>query len=87
MILQDMNAAQARIAALEAQLAETAAKLERAKHRKATLKVSAAGGVSLYGLGKWPVTLYASQWERVLGMKQEILDFISDNQALLSTKD
>ena len=36
------------------------------KPRKLTLKVSAKGAVSVYGMGKWPVTLYAGQWERLL---------------------
>lgn len=51
-----------------------------------TLKVSAKGAVSLYGLGQWPVTLYGEQWDRVLGMADDIRTFIDTNKAHLSTK-
>jgi hypothetical protein len=70
----------ARIAQLEAalQAKETTAKL--------TLKVGEKGGVSLYGLGRWPVTLYKSQWLRLLVHADTIRQFISDNDGRLSEK-
>lgn len=52
-----------------------------------TLKVSAKGAVSVYGMGKWPVTLYAGQWERLLAKSAEILDFCVDHADELHTKD
>lgn len=54
--------------------------------RKLTCKVSAKGAVSLYGMGRWPVTLYAEQWQRVLGEADAIRAFIKANAASLSTK-
>ena len=57
-------------------------------HRALTLKVSEKGGVSVYGLGRFPVTLYAASWERLLDAAQAktILDFIATNAALVSRK-
>lgn len=47
---------------------------------KITVKVARSGAVSLYGLGRWPVTLYAEQWERVLADGGKfILDYIASN--------
>jgi hypothetical protein len=51
------------------------------------LKVSEKGGVSLYGLGRFPVTLYAEQWQKLLGEVENIKKFLEDNKALLKTKD
>ena len=48
--------------------------------------VSQKGGVSVYGLGRFPVTLYKEQWLRLLDKKEEILDFIKENDAQLKTK-
>jgi len=50
------------------------------------MKVSEKGGVSVYGLGRFPVTLYQEQWRKLLDMKDEIVKFIEDNQGSLSTK-
>jgi hypothetical protein len=52
-----------------------------------SLKVSEKGGVSVYGLGRFPVTLYKEQWNKVLGMKDEIEKFMHDNAHLLKTKE
>lgn len=51
------------------------------------IKVSPKGAISVYGLGKWPVTLYAGQWQRLLDMKEKILQFIETNKSLLKTKE
>ncbi len=51
------------------------------------LKVSEKGGVSVYGLGRFPVTLYREQWEKLLAMADEIREFIAQNQARLKTKE
>lgn len=69
---------EARIAELEAQA--------KARRPKPSLKVSAKGGVSLYGLGRWPVTLYREGWETVLSMTDQIRTFIDANASQLSTK-
>lgn len=60
--------------------------LKRAQQRGATLKVSEKGGVSVYGLGRFPVTLYKEQWIRLLDMADEIRAFIRDNEARLKVK-
>jgi hypothetical protein len=50
------------------------------------LKVSEKGGVSVYGMGRFPVTLYKEQWLRLLDMADEIRAFIADNEAELKSK-
>jgi len=54
---------------------------------RSTLKVSDKGGVSVYGLGRFPVTLYKEQWLKLLAMADEIRAFIRDNEARLKTKE
>jgi len=51
-----------------------------------SLKVSEKGGVSVYGLGRFPVTLYKEQWTKLLDMADEIRTFIADNEAKLKSK-
>ena len=51
------------------------------------LKVSEKGGVSVYGLGRFPVTLYKEQWLRLLDMTDEIRIFIRQNESRLKTKE
>jgi hypothetical protein len=50
-------------------------------------KVSEKGGLSVYGLGRFPVTLYREQWEKLLGMADEIRTFIQENDAALKKKE
>lgn len=50
-------------------------------------KVSQKGALSVYGLGRFPVTLYKGQWTRLLEKKDEILEFIQENDDQLHTKD
>jgi hypothetical protein len=54
--------------------------------RAISLKVSEKGGVSLYGLGRFPVTLYKEQWARLLDMADEIRAFLKDNDSKLKAK-
>ena len=68
----------ARIAQLEA--------AAKATERKLTLKVSEKGALSLYGMGRFPVTLYRGQWERLLAAKPDIEAFIKANDTLLAVK-
>ena len=51
-----------------------------------SLKVSPKGAVSVYGMGRFPVSLYAEQWARVLGKKKTILAFIEANKSQLKFK-
>jgi len=50
------------------------------------LKVSEKGGVSVYGMGRFPVTLYKEQWLKLLDMSDDIRAFIAANEAELKTK-
>jgi hypothetical protein len=54
---------------------------------RAALKVSDKGGVSVYGMGRFPVTLYKEQWLKLLGMADEIREFIRVHDAELKSKD
>ena len=55
--------------------------------RGLSLKVSEKVAVSLYGVGRFPVTLYKEQWIKILGMKDEIEAFLNNNAHLLKTKE
>jgi hypothetical protein len=52
-----------------------------------SLKVSEKGALSVYGLGRFPVTLYREQWEKLLAMADQIRQFIQDNTHLLKKKE
>ena len=56
-------------------------------NQKLTLKVSEKGGLSVYGLGRFPVTLYLGQWLRLIAAVDEIKAFIEKNRAKLAVKD
>jgi hypothetical protein len=74
---------------LKAELERLREENERLKNRTTrgvSLKVSEKGGVSVYGLGRFPVTLYKEQWARLLDMADDIRAFIKDNDAKLKTK-
>jgi len=62
-------------------------KLKKASDKSLTLKVSPKGGVSVYGLGRFPVTLYKEQWLKLLDLVDEIRTFIKENDSKLKTKD
>jgi hypothetical protein len=76
---------------------ELKAEIERLRAENASLKargskgvsfkVSEKGGVSVYGLGRFPVTLYQEQWLKLLGMADEIRAFIQENEAKLKKKE
>ncbi len=61
-------------------------RLRRTTSRGITLRVSEKGGVSMYGLGRFPVTLYKEQWLKLLEMANEVRAFIRENEASLKTK-
>lgn len=73
-------------AKLEALQAENAA-LKAKKIRPLSMKVSPKGGLSVYGLGRFPVTLYRQQWDRLLGYADQINAFIAENEGELKTKE
>ena len=51
------------------------------------MKVSEKGAVSIYGMGRFPVTLYKEQWLKLLDMSDDIRAFIAANDAQLKAKD
>ena len=61
--------------------------LKARAQRGGHLRVSDKGGVSVYGLGRFPVTLYKEQWRRLLDMADEIRAFIRDHESELKSKD
>lgn len=61
-------------------------RLKKAQTRGVTLKVSEKGALSVYGMGRFPVTLYKEQWIKLLDMADDIRAFIRDNDASLKTK-
>jgi hypothetical protein len=52
-----------------------------------SLKVSEKGALSVYGMGRFPVTLYREQWEKLLAMSDQIRDFIKANDQTLKKKE
>ncbi len=60
--------------------------LKKRSEKGLSLKVSQKGGVSVYGLGRFPVTLYKEQWEKLLDMSDDIRAFIKENEPQLKTK-
>jgi hypothetical protein len=74
---------------LQAQIEKLKAENEALKNRGAkgiSMKVSEKGGLSVYGLGRFPVTLYVEQWTRLLDMAEDIRGFIRENDAKLKKK-
>lgn len=55
--------------------------------KRLTMKVSDKGALSVYGLGRFPVTLYRGQWERLFTAIPDMKAFMAQNAALLATKD
>jgi hypothetical protein len=60
--------------------------LKQKASRPSGLKVSEKGAVSVYGLGRFPVTLYKEQWTKLLDMADDIRGFIKENESKLKTK-
>jgi hypothetical protein len=72
---------------------EMKTELERLKAQKEkrtgelSFKVSEKGAVSVYGLGRFPVTLYQEQWTRLLGVAEDLKEFIKQNSSKLKVKE
>ena len=62
-------------------------RLHDAGQRALTMKVSEKGALSVYGLGRFPVTLYHEQWTKLLGMKEDMTLFIAENMDKLKSKE
>jgi hypothetical protein len=61
--------------------------LKRPSRGQISVRVSEKGGVSVYGLGRFPVTLYKEQWEKLLAATEQIKVFIQENDHLLKKKE
>lgn len=61
--------------------------LKKTSSKGLSMKVSEKGGLSVYGLGRFPVTLYKEQWRKLLDMKDDINAFIAANEEALKTKE
>ena len=83
MILEGNHELLAQINALKAENA----RLKVQANGKHKMKVAeASGGLSIYGFGRWPVTLYKAQWLTLLDMADQIKTFINDHDSELSNK-
>ena len=60
--------------------------LKRGAAKGVSLKVSEKGGVSVYGLGRFPITLYKEQWTKLLDMADDIRAFITAHEGELKSK-
>lgn len=72
---------------LEKLRAENAALKDKKKPGTLSMKVSEKGALSVYGMGRFPVTLYKEQWLKLMGIAEEIKSFIKENDSKLKTKD
>jgi hypothetical protein len=72
-------------AELERLRAENAA-LKTSQAKGISMKVSEKGGLSIYGLGRFPITLYKEQWTKLLDMAEDIRTFLRDHDADLKAK-
>jgi hypothetical protein len=70
----------------QAELLEIIANMRKASSSKLTLKVSEKGALSVYGMGRWPITLYRAQWERLFANREAIEAFIAANADHLAAK-
>ncbi|HEY7166185.1 MAG TPA: hypothetical protein VIB79_16560 [Candidatus Binatia bacterium] len=76
-----------KLARLEAENKALKAQMEERRTGQLRLKVSEKGGLSVYGLGRFPVTLYKEQWMRLLDHADEIRSFLKDNDSQLKAKE
>jgi hypothetical protein len=75
-----------KLARLEAENKALREQVEQRAPAQLRLKVSEKGGVSVYGLGRFPVTLYKEQWIRLLDYADAIKSFLKENDQRLKTK-
>ena len=72
---------------LMARIAELEKKAEGRKKGALEFRVGEKGGVSVYGLGRFPVTLYYEQWIRLLDASKELREFLEENKSRLKLKE
>ena len=71
---------------LKAKLAELEKEVQGRKRGALQFKVSEKGGVSVYGLGRFPVTLYYEQWMRLLEQVDQLREFLEANKSAMKLK-
>jgi hypothetical protein len=76
----------------KAEIERLRAENESLKNKKSTegslsMKVSEKGALSIYGMGRFPVTLYKEQWLKLLGIADQIKTYIEENDSRLKTKE
>jgi hypothetical protein len=79
--------AEEKLARLEAENKVLREQMDQRKPGQLRLKVSEKGALSVYGLGRFPVTLYKEQWRRLLDISDEMKAFLKDNDHLLKGKE
>jgi hypothetical protein len=77
---------------MKSELERLRAENEALKNKKSnsgtlSMKVSEKGALSVYGMGRFPVTLYKEQWLKLLSITDDLKKFIKDNDSLLKTKE
>ena len=78
--------AEEKLARLEAENRALREQMDRRRPGELRLKISEKGGLSVYGLGRFPVTLYKEQWSRLLSHASEIQQFLKDHDQELKAK-
>jgi len=71
---------------LKARLAELEKQQGQRRTGSLEFRVSEKGGVSVYGLGRFPVTLYYEQWTRLLDLSEKLREFLEENKSKLKLK-
>lgn len=84
----NMKAMQEEIAKLKAQIdaAKAARTVTLSDGSTLTLKVTPKGGVAVYGMGRFPVSLYGNQWLKIIEAAAEIHSYVQENKDKLSVK-
>ncbi|HWG49157.1 MAG TPA: hypothetical protein VN669_05650 [Candidatus Acidoferrales bacterium] len=72
---------------MKARLAELEKQVSTRRTGALEFRVSEKGGVSVYGLGRFPVTLYYEQWSRLLDQAEQLRSFLGENKAKLKLKE
>ena len=77
---------------MQTELERLRAENEELKSKKSnsgtlSMKVSEKGALSVYGMGRFPVTLYKEQWLKLLAIAEDLKKFIQENDSKLKTKD
>ena len=78
--------AEQKVARLEAENRALKEQVEQRRSGQLRLKIREKGGLSVYGLGRFPVTLYKEQWIRLLEQTEEIKEFLKENDQQLKVK-